>query len=195
MNWQPLVGIISGIVQAASMLPYVWSIVRGTTRPSFISNLLWTLLGIIEVAAQWSAGASWSIVVVIIVTFNTGFVASLCLFGYGYKKWGVVDVWCLALSLAAIVGWGITGNPLVALALALLANIFASTPTIIKGYRDPYADQFLSWFMVVFAACLSILSITFWTPANLIIPIYLLVESVVMSLLLFVGQRLYRIRR
>jgi hypothetical protein len=177
MDWHLWLGVIAGVIQFISFFHYAYSIIWGTTRPSFFSNFLWTTLGVIEIAAQWSAGSSWSIILVCEVTFNTALITLLAVIGYGYKKWSRIDVWCFVLACAALVGWYITGAPLVALFFAFAANFFASVPVFRKAYFDPYSEQFIGWFLVVFASICSILSTTIFDPANLLIQGYLLFES------------------
>ena len=189
MNWHAALGIAAGVIQLISFFPYAYSIFRGTTRPSFFSNFLWTALGVIEFAAQWSAGTSWSIVLVGEVTFNTCLIAILALSGYGYKKWNAIDLWSFFLACASIVGWYTTGNPITALWFALAANALATVPVYRKAYYDPHSEQFIGWFLVVFSSLCSVFSTTIWDAANLIIPGYLLFESVVISSLIFFGQR------
>ena len=101
----------------------------GKTRPSAVSQFLWTILGVIDVAAQYSAGASWSILIVAAVTFNTGIFTVLALAGYGYKnnKLSWADWICLILAIGAL-SRGTTSNPVVALLFSLVANSFAAVP-------------------------------------------------------------------
>src|SRR4051794_7544396 len=99
MDWRVGVMGLSLIAQLASAIPYYHDIFKGSTRPSFVSQFLWTLLGVLEVAAQWSAGPSWSIVLVALVAVNTGVFSLLALMGYGYKKFAPIDFVCLILGL------------------------------------------------------------------------------------------------
>lgn len=189
MNWHATLGIAAGVIQLISFFPYAYSILRGTTRPSFFSNFFWTVLGIIEVAAQWSAGTSWSIILVGEVTFNTGLITLLAVAGYGYKKWDSIDLWSFILAGVAIAGWYITGSPIAALIFALAASVLAAVPVYRKAYHDPYSEQFIGWFLVVFASICSLLSTTIWDIPNLLVPGYLLFESAVISAFIFFGQR------
>jgi hypothetical protein len=189
MDWHEILGIASSVIWIASAVPYMFSIIRGQTRPSFISYFLWATLGIIDVAAQWSAGASWSILGVAAVTFNTGVFAVLAGIGYGYKKYSKIDGACLVLAIGALLAWYLTNNPVSALLFSLIANFLAAVPTFIKTYREPHSELAWGWVLVTFAAILGVASNTLWTPANLIMPVYMVVECGIIASIAFFGQR------
>ncbi len=190
MDWHAVVGIIAGIIQIASVFPYVRSMIKGTTRPNIISFVLWTTLQIIAIAAQFSAGASWSIIILITTTFNTALILVVALSGYGYRKYGALDYTCFALAIIAIGLWQITKQPLVALILAVLADLISTIPTIAKTYREPYSENVLGWAMIAVAAILAAVSTTKFDIANLIYPIYLIFANTTITALAFFGQHL-----
>lgn len=177
MNWYATAGIIAGILQAFSAIPYIRDMFVGKTRPNAVSYVIWGFLALIAVFAQLSAGASWSIILIAVVAFNTCFIATLSLVGYGYTKYGLVDWVCLALGVVAIVVWQITSNPITALLFAVSANIISAIPTVVKTYREPHTELAFAWLIIVAASFLGILSTTQWDTANLLFPIYFLLES------------------
>jgi len=194
MDWHEVIGIVAGVIWVGSAAPYILSIVRGKTRPSVVSSFLWTLLGVIDVAAQYSAGASWSIITVAAVTFNTGVFTVFALVGYGYKnnKLAWTDWACLVLAIVALVAWYLTQSPVVALLFSLAANLLAAIPTFIKTYHEPESELALGWALVTLAGVLGIVSNTIWTPANLIMPVYITVECGIIAALAFAGKALKR---
>lgn len=189
MDWHSSLGIASGIIQIFSVIPYVKDMLYGNTRPNAVSYVLWAITGIIAVLAQVSAGASWSLAFLIALTFNACLIAFLSLRGYGYKKYTALDWSCLLLAIASLVLWKITENPVVALVLSVVGDFFAALPTIAKAYKDPNSELAFGWFLVVIASSLSILSSTKWNTANLIVPMYSLGESALITWLVYFGQR------
>ena len=190
MDWHEIVGILAGIIWIGSAVPYVLSIVRGKTRPSAVSQFLWAVLGVIDVAAQYSAGASWSLIMVAAVTFNTGVFTVLALAGYGYRnnKLTWTDWACLLLAIVSLMAWYLTNNPVIALLFSLAANILAAIPTFIKAYSEPESELALGWALVTLAGVMGIASNTLWTPANLIIPIYTTLECAIIATLALKGR-------
>ncbi|HVV39429.1 MAG TPA: hypothetical protein VHD31_03890 [Candidatus Paceibacterota bacterium] len=188
MDWHAWVGVTAGILQVGSIVPYIWGMLHGTTRPNIVSWGLWTVLQGISVAALWSAGASWPILILIAATFNTLLVLVLCLFGYGYKKYDLTDTICLVLAVVAILLWYITSQPLLALILAIAADFCATVPTIIKAWKDPHSEAVWSWFIVIFASGLSLVATTRFDASNLIWPIYIVIACGFITGLVFWGQ-------
>lgn len=190
MDWHTIVAVIAGLVQISSVIPYVRGMVNGAVRPNIVSWSVWTLLQVIAMAAQFSAGASWSVVLLIAMTFNTSLVLILAFSGYGYKKYGIVDWICLALALCAIALWQVTKEPVLAIALAASADFIAAIPTIIKTYKEPHSESASSWLIIIVAAALSLIASTKFDAANMIYPIYVIIGSSIVAGLAFFGQRL-----
>ncbi|MDQ1299518.1 MAG: hypothetical protein QG636_186 [Patescibacteria group bacterium] len=189
MEWHLMLGIAAGILQVLSVVPYLHSMVRGTTRPNVISFALWTVLQCIAIAAQLSVGASWSVLLLIATTTNTFLIVVFCLFGYGYRKHGISEYLCLSLAIIAMCGWYFTGDPNVALLLAVVANMMAAVPTILKTYRVPRSENALGWYLTFIASLMSLFSTTVWNFANLVFPIYYLFESGSIATLASFGRR------
>lgn len=193
LDWHILVGVVSGIVQISAIVPYIRDMLRGTTRPNIVSWALWTLIQVIAIAAQLSAGASWSIILLFAMTFNTSLVTILGLIGYGYKKYSWLDWGCLVLAILAIVLWQITNQPLIALVLAIVADLIIAIPTIAKTYREPFTETPSSWFLLTVAAALSIVSTTIYDASNLAFQTYLVLVNMLVWSLAFFGQRIKNI--
>ncbi|MDE1924606.1 MAG: hypothetical protein KGH79_00275 [Patescibacteria group bacterium] len=188
-DWHAVVGVLSGVVQIGSVIPYIRDMLKGTTRPNIVSWSLWTLLQVIAIGAQISAGASWSLLFIVAMTFNTILVVILSATGYGYKGYSWVDWTCLFFAIAAIVLWWATRNSIFALVLAVSADLLASIPTIVKTYKEPQSETAVAWYLVTVASALGILSTTKIDIANLIYPIYFFIITGSIGSLAFFGQR------
>lgn len=191
LDWHVVVGIASGVLSIASVVPYVRDMLKGgETKPNAVSFFLWTLLEFIALLAQIKSGASWSVIVVIAVTFNTGLVTVLALIGYGYREYGKIDIVCFLFAILAIILWQVTGQPVLAIVLAIVADAFAAIPTLIKTYKYPHSEQLLSWGLVTGAGLLGIFSTDIVNAANLAYPIYLfLMNGAIFSLAYFGRDR------
>ena len=124
------------------------------------------------------------------MTLNTAFVVVLAARGYGYRQYGGLDYTCGVIGAAAIVLWLITGQPLAALTLSVLADFIIAIPTVAKTIRDPHSETLLSWFLVAVASAFTLLSITEFTPSNLLYPSYLFLITASMTGIIFVGQKI-----
>lgn len=172
-----LAGILSGILQIASVVPYLRGMLRRETKPNLVSFSLWTIIQAIAVVAQVQSGWSWSAVILIAVTINCFLITLLGLKGYGFKRYTRFDIFCLVMAVVSLILWRLTNEPLTALIITFLLNVFATLPTIIKVFKYPDTENSTGWLMMCGASILSLLSITEFTSANLFFPVEFLIES------------------
>ncbi len=189
-DWHLIIGIVSGIIAMLAIIPYVKDILHGTTRPNIFSWSLWAALLLISLLAQLSAGASWSIIFLVGDLIGTSIVLVLAIIGYGYGKYGWIEWICLALAVIAIISWLITSQPLLAIFFALLADLMASVPTIVKSFKDPWSEDPPQFLLIAFASLLGIISTTIFDPANLAFPLYLLFVNGTIGITALVGRKL-----
>lgn len=165
---------------------------RGSTRPNVVSWGLWLLIQSIFAAAQWSSGASLSIVLPIVEVFTVGLVVLLGLVGYGYKKYGPLDIACLLLAFGAIALWQITNDPMVALWMSVAADFVAAVPTLYKSYTDPESETISTYFLVVLSAIAAGFSTTIINIPNLLWPIYIFSVNGAVVALVLLGKKMKR---
>lgn len=190
LNWHGVTAVLSGVFAVVAMVPYIRDILRGgETKPNAVSFFLWTVLQAIALVAQIKAGASWSIVIVFFVTMNTAIITVLALIGYGYQKYGKIDLFCFVLAVVAIVGWQVTGNPVAAITLTIVADLFSSFPTVAKTYREPRSEQLTGWGLITVASILGVLSTDRLDMANLAFPMYLVLGNGTIFSLAYFGRR------
>jgi hypothetical protein len=185
MGWHEWAAAVTVIITAIAVVPYVRDMLRGSTRPNIVTWGLWLLIHFIFVPAQLSAGASWSIVLPLTEMCTVALVFLLAVFGYGYKKYGLLDGVCLVVALAAIALWQLTNAPIVALVLSVGADLIATVPTLAKSYKDPYSETPSAYLLVVVSSILAGASTTLYDVPNLIWPVYIgLLNATVLTLIL-----------
>lgn len=189
MNWHIVLAALSVVLEVGSLIPYLRSMARGDTRPNAVSFGLWTVLQAIAFTAQASAGASWSLIVVGVLTGSTLLITILALTGAGYRKYGLVDWLCLVSAIIAIIAWQVTGDPVAAIVFAIIGDICAVTPTIVKTYREPHTEHAGAWGLITLGTFFGALSTEKIDAANLAFPIYLTVGNGVIFLLAYFGQK------
>jgi hypothetical protein len=101
-----------------------------------------------------------------------------------------VDIACLVFGLLSLAIWLITRQnkelSQYALYLAIIADIFASIPTILFVWEDPTRDRPFAWGVFAIGYGLAIFAITEHTFANYALPIYMFLgASSVTSILAF----------
>ncbi len=68
-----------------------------------------------------------------------------------YWQLGRFDYACGAFSVLALVLWALTANPLVAIFFAILADLAAGVPTLIKAWRYPQTETVIAYVLASIA--------------------------------------------
>ncbi|HTR19132.1 MAG TPA: hypothetical protein VMH91_04130 [Candidatus Paceibacterota bacterium] len=181
-NWHAALAALSVLITLAAVFPYALMALRGKARPDFVTWFLWSLTSGIGALAQYAAGASWSLAVVVANAVATALITLLSL-RFGIKKYSTLDTLCMMLAIAAILSWALTDDPLVALVLVIAADFLAAVPTIGKSYARPASENALTFFALALAAALGIAANTSFDFGNVAYPAYFVGLYVAIGLL------------
>jgi hypothetical protein len=66
------------------------------------------------------------------------------------------DLACLALAASGVGLWSMLDNPVVGLALFLVADVAGAVPTLRDTWRDPRKEAAASWFLGLAGSCLNL---------------------------------------
>jgi hypothetical protein len=155
MDWHAATGVASGVVALAATIPYMRATARREIRPSAVTWAGWGLESAIVFAAQIVSEPSWAAVLSGTGASYCGIVVVLAVRAGGLRV-GRLDVACIVLGVAAIIGWQLTADPSVALALAIAGDAVLCVPTIAKTVRDPASELGWRYFVAAGAALLSV---------------------------------------
>ena len=100
------------------------------------------------------------------------------------------DKWCILLTLIGIGMWLTSKNPLLALGMSIVADIFSNIPTILKGYRNPQTEHATAYLITVASMAVTLLTITNWHVTNWLFAAYILAINLVIVLSITVCSRL-----
>lgn len=160
---------------------YIRSVLKGDTKPNKATWLLWALIPMIAVFAALSDGVTWAVLPV----FMSGFIPFLIFLSSfvnknSYWKLGKLDYVCAFFSVLALVLWYITKNPQIAIAFAILADLFAGIPTIIKSIKHPKTESSAPFITGLVNSGSSFFAIKSWTFSSYGFPIYLLIMNTIL---------------
>jgi hypothetical protein len=191
MNMYLLIGIVAGIVQLYAIIPYAKSILARETRPNIVSWILWTLLQLVAIWIQATSGEgfSWSLFLLLAMTFNTSLVVVLCLAGYGDKEFGIIEGASLMLVAVAAGLYAFTRNGPWAIGLNIVGDLIAASPTIVKTWRDPKSEAVGPWAIVTVAAALAVISVENPAFETVGFPAYLICANGLIAALAYIGQK------
>jgi hypothetical protein len=171
---------------------YIVSTIKGRAKPNRVSWLIWAASPIIGTIAAVSNGVGWAI----LPTFMAGFGPLLVLIVSFFNKksyWtlGGGDYLCGALAVLALILWGVTKNPNVAILLSILADLFASIPTLIKAWRYPETESGLIYIFAIFNQITGFIAMKRWDFSESAYGIFLLLINICLIAVIY-RQRLFR---
>ncbi len=179
--------ILGTIIGAIGTLSYFIDTLRGKIRPNRVSFLFWSLAPLIAFAAQVYEGVG----IQSLMTFSVGFFPlTIFLASFVNKKaeWKLnkFDLACGIFSLIGLVLWYVTKIGNVAIAFGLIADGFASLPTIRKSFYYPETENAWPWLTPSANAAITLLTIRTWDFATASFPVYIFfVNLIIFSLVQF----------
>ncbi len=165
---------VGAIVQLIGIASYIKDIIKGDTKPNRVTWLLWSIAPLIATFAAMSNGVKWSVIPV----FMTGLGPLLVLFvsfanKNSYWKLEKLDYLCGLFSILALVLWGITKQPNIAIIFSIIGDGLAAIPTLIKSWKHPETETVDAYTTSLFNSLTSFAAIKMWTFAEIAFPVYL----------------------
>lgn len=191
-----LVGLISGILVFASIIPYGIRTYQGKIKPNMTSWTIWSVVGFALLLTYKSSGAGANVWPAVFGCLNPTIIT---LFALRHRnKWEKatwIDKSCLILGIMAIIAWCFVHNnktmATYTLYVSIAADACASIPTIYLVWRKPEVDRPFAWILFAVGYGLGALAITEHTLANYILPMYMMIGTLFISIPLV----LYRVKQ
>jgi len=186
-QYWPMIGFAIILFSAAG---YWREMFKGKARPNRVTTLLWSVEGTIAAIAAISDGVSWAVLPVVASGLCPfiGFVLSFVL-KQAYWKISLFDIMCGSFSVLALVLWGLTGEPNVAICFAILADFAASVPTIIKSWKHPHTESIIGYAPCILGFGTSFLALQRYSFGEVAFPAYGALVCAVIAVLIFAGKR------
>jgi hypothetical protein len=176
---------------------YLRDTLRGTTQPNRVTWLLWAVAPLLAAAVEFKSGVGLRA----LTTFMVGFMPLLVFIASFHNplavwKIGRLDYVCGALSVAGTIGWLVTQSGLVAIVAALVADLLAGIPTVVKSWTNPESESVSSYVGAVANAGILLLTVDTWTTEVVAFPLYIVCIASLEVVLIggSIGPRLRRAR-
>ena len=176
--------LIGGLVGTLGGFYYLYRTLIGKTKPNRVTWFMWALFPMIAFVAQLSQGVG----TVAWVTFFSGLTPLLIFLASfvskdAYWKTKVTDYFLLSASLVSLWLWSITDNANIALAIAILADVFAAVPTYQKAWSHPQSESWVAYAISTAGFFLSLLAIQTYNLQNVGFVLYVLLLNGSLALL------------
>jgi len=187
--------IFATLINTFGSFFYLKDTLEWKTKPNRVTWWIWAAAPLIWATAMYfSQWLTWNILPVFVAGFFP-FLIFLSSFVNKNSYWELkkLDYICLALAILALILWGITNNPLIAIIFSILADFFAALPLIIKIYKFPETETISAYFAWLISALSAFLVIKNWTLEEYLFPAYLvLICSII--ILAYYWKRIFKIK-
>lgn len=164
----------------------VW---RGHKTANPVSWTLWAIGPAIAAAAAWAAGSGLAMFSTLATGLGPALVALAALAGpHRRGKWPVTrsDLTFGAMALLAMVGWIASGEPLVAVMLAVAADALAAVPSVKKVWVAPASESPWGYVAGTTSGVTGLLTVQEASLTTLAFPIYIVLLCV--GVLVLIGR-------
>jgi hypothetical protein len=162
---------------------YCWGILRGKAQPNPITWFLWGLTPLITFFASLQYGLQPQSLVLLALAATPLTVSGLTLILHRHRRrehFTPFALLCGALALVGIVLWQITSIPELAIIFSIIADIFATLPTLEKAYRKPASEYAWPYLMSIVSMVVTLLTIQNWVFAVFAFPLYMMLVNIVL---------------
>ena len=161
-------------ISLIGIMSYIKEMLQGSVKPNRVSWLMWSIAPLIAAIAAMVSGVTWSVIPV----FMSGIGPLLVFIVSLFKKeayWKIVkfDLYCGFLSALALILWGITNEPIIAIIFAIASDFLASVPTLTKAWKHPATESSSAFVGGLCSALTTFFAIDKWNFLSLAFPIYL----------------------
>jgi len=167
---------------------YCLSIYRKETHPHVFSWFNWGLIVAIGAYAQFQLKGGYSVWGLAFVAI-TCFAISIWALFVGEKDITRSDWVAFGGALLAMVFWRLTHNPIVAVGLLIVFDIFSYWPTIRKSWRDPWSEPPTSYFWAGLRYFFLLFAVPDPSLNSLLYPFWLMATDWAFMLYIFVRRR------
>lgn len=165
---------VGALVSFLGTLSYLVATIKGEAKPNRVTFFIWGIAPLIAFSASVKQGVGLQS----LLTFMSGLNPLLIFFASfinkkAYWKLSKRDFVCGGLAIFGLMLWQITSIPNLAILFSILADGFASFPTLIKAYHYPETENAIGYLGPAIAAFITLLTITTWQFAYYAFPLYL----------------------
>ena len=158
---------------------YAWGTVVGKAHPNPITWFLWGLTPLIAFFAQLQYGLTPQAWVLLALATSPLVVSALAVIKHSSREhFTLFSITCGVLALLGIVLWQATSIPELAVLCSIIADVFATLPTLQKAYRNPASEYALPYMMSVISMGITLLTIREWAFLIYAFPLYMMFVNV-----------------
>ncbi|MDB4978846.1 MAG: hypothetical protein JWM56_1032 [Candidatus Peribacteria bacterium] len=181
-----ILSMASGILFLVSFLPYIRGILRGETKSSKASWIIWASLDTISLCGMYAKGTLNGQIIGAVL--GAWVVVALAL-RYGVSGWTKLDVICLIGAVLGIFLWWLSNEPTVGILTSAIVVVLGSFPTFVTAWRNPLHENKVAWTIMFISCICALIAVPQWTLADAAQPVAFTIVETTMIFLLWIRPR------
>jgi hypothetical protein len=179
----PALGVLAALVGIADTIPYIRDTLRGSTRPHRGTWLIWSSLAALVCFSQAADGATWSLAMAGTQAILTALIFVLAV-PRGEGGVSATERVMFAIAGAGVAGWIVAGEPLVATACVVAADLVGAAMMVPKTWRDPHSETLVTFALAGVSGALAAGAVGAADPSLLLYPVYFALVNVAIAVLI-----------
>lgn len=181
-------GYLSGALITISIIPYVYDVLRGKTKPQRATWLIWSVLLMIAFFAQLAEGGTWSL-----ITTGVDLLGVLIIFFLSIKKGmggtSKLDIFALVGAGIGLLLWYLTNEPLAALLITIFIDFLGTMLTVIKTYKEPETETLNAYIICGTGGILGAVAVGEISFSLIIFPLWIGIMNYAIAVTILLGRR------
>ncbi|MBT3282563.1 hypothetical protein HN375_00140 [bacterium] len=186
MDIRIILTVVAGFLFLFALFPYIFAIIRGETKPSKATWIIWGTIDIIVLSGMYFEDSVNGQIVGATIGAWTIVIFSI---KYGTSGWTKTDKFCFGGAVLGIILWQIFNDPILGIVTSSIVALIGSVPTFVSTWKDPTKENKIAWTMFWVSCICTIFIIPKWDIANALQPIVFFTVESVMMYLLFINPR------
>ncbi|HVW67277.1 MAG TPA: hypothetical protein VHA78_06165 [Candidatus Peribacteraceae bacterium] len=178
--------VLAGTFYIVGYVPYIGGILRGISKPSKASWLIWATLDVITVVEMSAKGVLNGQIIGVALG---SWIVTILAFMHGSNEWKKLDIWCLAGAIAGIVLWKVIGDATIGIIISSIIMFIGCIPTFASAWNHPEHENRSAWTLYFVSCILQLCAIETWTTATAAQPVSFAISEAVMMILLWIKPK------
>ena len=189
MIYKETFAVIAIAITFIAFYPYIRSILQGNTKPHVFSWVIWGATTFVVFLAQLSEGGgvgAWPIGISGSITI---FIAVLAYIKRSDVTITRVDWWFFVAALLSLPLWYFSSDPLWAVVILTIVDIFGFGPTFRKVYAQPYSESLIFFALFTLRNSLVILALENYSITTVLFPAVIAFACVLLIVMVMYRRR------
>jgi hypothetical protein len=189
MSYKELLRAVAIALTFAAFLPYIRTIVSGTTKPHVFSWIIWGTTTLVVFLAQIEGKGgvgAWPIGVSGIITIFIAFLAYVKRADITITK---TDWLFFTTAMSSLPLWYLTSDPLWAVVVLTTVDVLGFGPTVRKAYSSPYSESLLFFALFTARNLLVIMALENYSVTTVLFPAVIAAACILLIALLTYRRR------